>query len=104
MITISSSTTASTWSASPPVDAGPGSIFADPLFGDLADLRPRPTSPVVDGGADDALPLAVTTDLAGDPRRIGTVDIGAYEVPEPSAALAAAAALLALAVRSRSAA
>jgi len=83
--------------------AGPGSLFVDPHYTDLVDFRPLPTSPVVDGGADDAVPAKITTDFAGDPRRIGTVDIGAYEVPEPSAALGAAAALLALVIRSRSA-
>lgn len=78
--------------------AGPGSVFADPRYADLADLRPRPTSPVVDAGADDALPAGLTTDLAGEPRVLGTVDIGAYEVPEPSGGLAMGAAATGLAL------
>ena len=82
--------------------AGPGSVFADPEYLDLVEFRPSPMSAVVDAGADDALPNSFTIDLAGDPRRIGTLDIGAYEVPEPSAGLAASAAFAGLAVlRSR---
>jgi hypothetical protein len=83
--------------------AGPGSVFADPQYLDEVEFRPRPTSPVVDAGADDALPAGLTTDLAGEPRVLGTVDIGAYEVPEPAGWLAtgAAAAGLALGARCR---
>ena len=83
--------------------AGPGSVFADPRYLDQVDFRPRPSSPVVDAGADDALPAGLTTDLAGEPRVLGTVDIGAYEVPEPAGWLAtgAAAAGLALGARRR---
>lgn len=82
---------------SPNQAPGAGSVFAAPLFANTVDYRPRASSPVVDAGADDALPPGTTTDLAGAPRVLGTVDIGAYEVPEPAAGLAAEAALLALA-------
>lgn len=83
--------------------AGPGTIAADPLFVSEADLRLQPTSPARDAGSDAQVPPDVLTDLAGRPRISGeSVDIGAYEVPEPSEAFPAAwLALAALALRRR---
>lgn len=79
---------------------GPNTLYADPLYADTQDFRPTAQSPVVDAGDDAAVPPAITTDLDGNPRYNGTVDIGAYEVPEPSLALGGSAALLMLAARS----
>jgi hypothetical protein len=78
---------------------GPNSVLADPLYLDTQAFRPMSGSPVVDAGDDAAVPLAFTTDLDGNPRFDGTVDIGAYEVPEPSPATGTCAALLSLAAR-----
>jgi hypothetical protein len=36
-------------------------------------------SPAIDKGLDLALPASVTLDLAGNPRRSGPIDVGAYE-------------------------
>lgn len=79
---------------------GPNSVFADPFYADTQSFRPTSGSPVVDAGDDTAVPPEITTDLDGNPRIAGTVDIGAYEVPEPSHALGAVVALLSLATRS----
>lgn len=83
---------------------GPGTVTSDPLFAN------RPThdyslavgSPAVDAGLDPALPPGFTLDLAGQPRRVDVIDIGAYEMPLPApvpalqpVALALLAALLA---------
>lgn len=59
-------------------DPGDGdwSTLADNVYGDL---RLRPGSPGVDAGIDSAVPAGVTTDLAGNPRFDGVVDMGAYE-------------------------
>ena len=72
---------------------GAGNINADPGFlAPPADLRPGPGSPVVDAGNNAAVPVGVTTDVAGLPRFFndpavpdtgaGTppiVDMGAHE-------------------------
>ena len=78
--------------------AGPGSVFANPGFApNYIDFRIPPTSPAAEAGDDAALPAEFATDLYGDPRRQGAhIDIGAVEVPEPSAAPLALAALAAL--------
>jgi hypothetical protein len=78
----------------PPV--GPDTLFEDPLYADTTDFRPTPYSPVVNAGDDSMLPPEFTTDLDGNPRRRGTIDIGAYEVPEPASAVAALAELAAV--------
>ena len=66
---------------------GPGTIIAEPQFVDVAggDYRLRRSSPGVDAGRDSALDPAFTTDLAGAPRRAGTIDMGAYETTGPGA-------------------
>jgi hypothetical protein len=79
---------------------GTGNIDADPLFvdPDHGDLRLQPGSPCIDAGDNTAVPVAITTDLDGNPRFThdpctidtgnpdGTnppVDMGAYEL-QPS--------------------
>jgi hypothetical protein len=74
----------------------PSTQFADPLFGDTVSYRPTRHSPVVDAADDTLLPAGFDTDLDGNPRRLGGLDIGAYEVPEPSAGPAATFAIAAL--------
>ncbi|NIQ12614.1 MAG: hypothetical protein GWN67_04190 [Phycisphaerae bacterium] len=70
---------------------GTGNIGDDPLFKDVDgsdnilgteddDLRLSGGSPCIDAGDNSALPLDITTDLAGTPRKAGwNVDLGAYE-------------------------
>ena len=82
-----------------------GNIDADPLFADPDgpdnlpgtaddDLRLSPGSPCIDAADNTAVPIGITTDLAGNPRFVdnlitpdtgnGTppiVDMGAYEAP-----------------------
>ena len=94
-----------------------GNFIADPQFvrnpspgldgvwgtadDDYGDLRLLPTSPCIDAGKNAAVPVDATIDLAGNPRfadvpviadsGLGTapiVDIGAYESPNPTFALA----------------
>jgi len=62
--------------------AGTGNLNADPLFvnAGAGNLRIQPGSPARDTGSNAAVPVGVTTDLAGDPRIFNvTVDMGAYE-------------------------
>lgn len=81
------------WDSVLGVDGG-GNIDADPLFVAEAsgNLHLHHTSPAIDAGDNDAVPIDVTTDLAGNPRFVdvasvpdtgnGTppiVDMGAYE-------------------------
>jgi len=76
---------------------GPGDVFADPLFVDLAaaDYSLQSLSPAIDAG-DDAAPGGIGdgSDFVGAPRiqdgdgdNFPRVDIGAFEVPEPATAL-----------------
>lgn len=82
--------------------AGPGAVFAAPRYAGPADFHPAPGSPLIAAGDPAAVPPELATDLDGHPRKTGsTVDIGAYEVPEPVAGAGGLAALLALAARSR---
>jgi hypothetical protein len=67
---------------------GSGNFTNEPLFIDLAggNLRLQSDSPCINGGKNSY--LLATTDLAGDPRISGgTVDLGAYEYPNPSSRL-----------------
>ena len=61
--------------------AGAGTITVDPKFVNraAADYTLLRASPAIDTGLDSALPASVTLDLKGSPRRVGTVDVGAYE-------------------------
>ncbi|REK56570.1 MAG: hypothetical protein C6W55_07420 [Thermobacillus sp.] len=90
------------WNASIGTD-NDGNIDADPLFRNpvkaddapttAGDYRVAETSPAVDAGSDSAFQAgatpdlsAVTTDLAGGPRkRYGAVDMGAYEFVDETA-------------------
>ena len=77
---------------------GTGTVTQDPLFVSATDYHLRPGSPAIDSGDDAAVPADLSTDLDGNPRIQGShVDIGAFEAPEPRAALCAAASLGALA-------
>ena len=60
---------------------GPNTINADPLFTNRAahDYTLSFGSLGVNTGLDSALPASFTLDLAGNPRRVGVIDRGAYE-------------------------
>ena len=73
---------------------GRGNIGLDPLFADPAgadglpgtaddDLRLTPGSPSHDTGDFAVLPFGLSFDLDGNARTVGTIDMGAYEVPIP---------------------
>jgi hypothetical protein len=70
------------WDPSLGTDGG-NNIDADPMFrGASAPSAPSSvwsSSPAVDAGNDAAVPVGVTTDIDGNPRFFGTVDMGAYE-------------------------
>ena len=59
----------------------PGTIVADPIFVNRAakNYALGSGSPAIDRGLDAALPAQFTLDVAGNGRRAGTIDIGAYE-------------------------
>jgi uncharacterized repeat protein (TIGR01451 family) len=70
------------------VTDGGGNLSADPRFVNAAngDFRLQGDSPAIDAGDNAPLPTDVTTDLAGEPRRVDgdedgnpVVDMGAYE-------------------------
>ena len=86
--------------------AGPGTLTVDPLFASssapLDALALRSDSPARDAGDDAHVPVDLLVDITGGPRMRGSsVDIGAYEVPEPADALAAAVSIGSLVVRTR---
>ena len=77
---------------------GPGTLFVDPLFLAMDDLSLQSDSPARNAGSNARVPDDLIEDLTGGPRIVdGVVDMGAFEVPEPSGAAAALAAALALA-------
>jgi hypothetical protein len=81
----------------PTYDPGPGTVTAPAQLDAGNFYRPLPTSPVRDAGDSSAVPVAMTIDFNGNPRIEGAaVDIGAYELPEPEGAVAAAAAFVML--------
>ncbi len=61
-------------------DGGGNQLFKDPLFVNAAagDYRQAAGSPTIDAGVNE--PLNGAFDFEGDPRRIGTMDIGADEL------------------------
>ncbi|MGA2231471.1 MAG: right-handed parallel beta-helix repeat-containing protein [Tepidisphaeraceae bacterium] len=67
---------------------GMGDIDADPMFADApVNLQLASGSPCINAGSNAAVPVAVTTDIAGNPRISGgTVDMGAYEL-QPAGAI-----------------
>ena len=81
---------------------GANTLAVDPLFVSMDDLSLQADSPARNAGSNARVPPDVTVDLAGRARIIDTiVDLGAYEVPEPSGAAGAVAAGLALAALRR---
>jgi hypothetical protein len=64
---------------------GPGTRVGNPAFVNPSavggDFRLTLASLAIDAGRDSALDNAFATDLAGGPRRIGPIDIGALESP-----------------------
>ena len=61
-------------------------LASDFAFADYAngDYRPATGSALIDAGADDSRGAAASaTDLAGNPRQIGAIDIGCYEYQKP---------------------
>jgi hypothetical protein len=62
---------------------GPGTKVADPHFvsptGAGGNYQLLPTSTAIDAGDPNALNPAFTADLAGNPRVVGVIDLGAYE-------------------------
>jgi len=76
---------------------GPGTTAEDPRFVGNGDYHLQPGSPAIDAGDDGAVPGDLARDLDGNPRIHGShVDLGAYEVPEPTTLLSGGATLLAL--------
>jgi len=74
-------------SCTTPTLTGPndtGNITSDPLFANTAtgNYRLRYRSPCVNTGMDRAW-MTGAVDLDGEPRLVGTVDMGAYELPPP---------------------
>ncbi len=60
----------------------PGTLLVDPRFAGVDDVRLAPGSPAIDAGAAEFVPADLTTDFAGNPRRVGGgVDLGAFEAP-----------------------
>jgi hypothetical protein len=77
---------------------GPGTRTGNPQFGDPepGDFSLRPGSDAIDYGSDTLADARVTQDLLGQPRRVRTVDMGAYEfqgTPLPQVRIANASAI-----------
>ncbi len=75
-----------TYSCVQPAPSGAGNTAADPLFADAdgGDFRPLTGSPVIDQGSDQGW-MAAAFDLDVNPRRAGTVDMGAFEADASNA-------------------
>jgi hypothetical protein len=60
---------------------GPGTRIGDPRFVNAAagNYALAPDSDAIDRGLNSALPLSFALDLPGGPRRVATIDIGAFE-------------------------
>lgn len=58
---------------------GPGTLFVDPLFVPGNSYRISDSSPARNSGNDSRVPADLVLDLDGNPRRVGHVDMGAYE-------------------------
>ncbi len=62
-----------------PPDGSTGNLGVDPQFVFATDFHLRASSPLIDAGVDDPPDGVTDTDLDGNPRVHGHVDIGAYE-------------------------
>lgn len=63
-------------------------LGTDPRFADLQDFRPLPGAPGIDAGT--GVFGIAAADIAGNPRSVGPIDIGAHEAPftfQPSGAV-----------------
>jgi hypothetical protein len=65
---------------------GPGFLNVNPQFLSSDDLRLESGSPALDSGANDRIAGDITQDVAGNPRILGTVDRGAFEIGGGTAA------------------
>jgi hypothetical protein len=83
---ISGSGGSEAWNEDYGTDGG-GNLETDPLFTDAAnnDYTLQASSPAINAGNDSYFAnAAANKDLAGNPRLNGTIDIGAYEEPQPT--------------------
>ncbi len=59
---------------------GPGDLTSDPLFIDDVDFQLVGGSPAENSGYNGLIPADIVTDISGNPRILGIVDRGAYEL------------------------
>ncbi|MNK17962.1 hypothetical protein D3C87_361590 [compost metagenome] len=81
VVSVSNSLTQGTAGTNVVTNADAANVFlsTDPSNLDFLKLRPSTGNPAINMGDDNAVPVEVTVDLAGQSRKIGTVDMGAYE-------------------------
>jgi len=81
------SASGSAWAGICEATTNPGNLSSDPLFMSPAnnDFHLQAASPAVNAGNNGA-PNLPTTDFDGNPRIVGTIDLGVYEVVNTSAA------------------